>query len=107
MFWRFPAIRSRLFRQLAFQLAYRARPGGLGLSLASDCGVRFYWEYDESFRAANTLRTSATWHNHPSASRNKYQEPAFSVIHQWRFGTLFEVHRSEERRVGKECRSRW
>ena len=38
------------------------------------------------------------------------QEHLWDGLHEWlgiALFTLFIVHRSEERRVGKECRSRW
>src|SRR5947208_17070066 len=42
-------------------------------------------------------------------SKAQVHSPTFALIHEYTDGRLplFHIDRSEERRVGKECRSRW
>src|SRR2546430_15707932 len=61
--------------------------------------------YDNSL-TSTCFSPSATWH---SVERNTHQqhELRLSTPDEWRFRAIAGAFRSEERRVGKECRSRW
>src|ERR1051326_4312929 len=53
------------------------------------------------------LRAWVVMPNHVHVLFTVAQKPMGQVIGDWKEYTAREANRSEERRVGKECRSRW
>src|SRR3989441_12290942 len=65
------------------------------------CGVAFF-DYDNDGWLDIFLVNGSRLSGFPAG-----QEPTNHLFHNNRDGTFADVTRSEERRVGKECRSRW
>ena len=66
--------------------------------------------WDGNLHSANILAMSSGTSGAPTFwARGGFQEFEAAVIHELLYRYLFDIqkYRSEERRVGKECRSRW
>src|ERR1035438_10640892 len=77
------------------------------------CGLRqIHQKLDSMLKPTekNIARTAATKYCTPTSSRRfaaDHQMAKPSAVAMWYCHSLLKVGRSEERRVGKECRSRW
>src|SRR5260221_14666533 len=69
-------------------------------------GIVWQWIFDPQYGALNTFLaifhiTGPAWVTSPTLAL-----PAIAAVNIWQY-TGYNMLRSEERRVGKECRSRW
>src|SRR3712207_9561493 len=65
-----------------------------------------YTNAKDTLAKAEAQGLIVVYNDHP----DKYPEPGDSIVYDWGtdpYGHIGIVIRSEERRVGKECRSRW